>query len=304
MSAERLVIALGGNAMTSPDGSATPQAQRVAIEGAMEHVAELVGDGVQVVITHGNGPQVGNLLIKNQLAAHVVPPVPLDWCGAQTQGTIGVLILNALERLIGPSRVAAVVTRTLVDPDDPGFADPVKPIGRYFPEEEARRLEALGQRWKPYGDRGWRRVVASPEPLEILDLAAVEALLNAGFIVVAAGGGGVPVARSGGTLRGVEAVIDKDLASAVLASSLGAETLVIATDVEYAMTGFGTADARPIGRTTAAELRALLDFGEFASGSMGPKVEAAIRFTTGGGKRAVITALAGIGGNVGTIVEG
>jgi carbamate kinase len=308
---ERVLIALGGNAMTGPDGSATPDAQRQAVEAAVKPVADLVAGGAEVVLTHGNGPQVGNLLIKNQLAAHVVPPVPLDWCGAQTQATVGVLVLNALQRAMterGVERqVAVVVTRTLVDGGDPGFTDPVKPVGRYFSAREAERFGALGQTWRSFGAKGWRRVVASPEPLEILDAAAVDALLAAGFIVVAAGGGGVPVVREESRLRGVEAVIDKDLAAQLLARHVAATTLVIATDVEHAMAGYGSPDERPIGRTTVARLRAYAAAGHFAGGSMGPKVEAAVRFIEAGGKRAAITSLALIGdaasGKAGTVIE-
>ncbi|XVQ13785.1 carbamate kinase [Spirillospora sp. CA-255316] len=308
----RVLIALGGNAMTGPDGSATPDAQAAAIGRAMERVADLVAAGAPVALTHGNGPQVGNLLIKNQLAAHMVPPVPLDWCGAQTQGTIGVLMVSALERALaarGASRpVTAVVTRTLVDAADRGFSDPVKPVGRYFPGDEAERFMALGQSWRSFGPRGWRRVVASPEPLEILDAGAAAVLLEAGHVVVAAGGGGVPVVRDpGGALRGVEAVVDKDLAAQLLARRLGADTLVIATDVEHAMAGYGTAAERPLRRTTAAELRALAAAGHFAGGSMGPKVEAVLRFTAAGGRRAAITSLDRITeaaqGKAGTIIE-
>ncbi|MGW2314661.1 carbamate kinase [Actinomadura luteofluorescens] len=309
---ERILIALGGNAMTAPDGSATPDAQAAAIEAAMARVAELVAAGARVALTHGNGPQVGNLLIKNQLAAGVVPPVPLDWCGAQTQATVGVMIMNALERALaarGAARpVSTVVTRTLVDAADPGFAAPAKPVGRYFPEAEARRSMALGEVWRRFGDRGWRRVVASPEPLEILDADAAALLLDAGHVVVAAGGGGVPVARADGALRGVEAVVDKDLAAQLLARRLEATTLVIATDVEHAMTGFGTPRARPLHRTTVAELTALAAAGHFAGGSMGPKVEAVRRFVAGGGRRAAIASLARLGdaahGRAGTVVEG
>jgi carbamate kinase len=311
LNGERVLIALGGNAMTGPDGSATPVAQAAAVAGAMEHVADLVAAGAHVAITHGNGPQVGNLLIKNQLAASVVPPVPLDWCGAQTQATIGVLVMNSLERALaarGAARpVSAVVTRTLVDAADRGFTDPVKPIGRYFPVEEARRFMAIGQSWKSYGERGWRRVVASPDPLEILDADAAAVLLAAGHVVVAAGGGGVPVVRQGGELRGVEAVVDKDLASALLARRLGADTLVIATDVENVMVGFGTPAQRPLHRTTAAELRTLAAAGHFAGGSMGPKVEALLRFVAAGGKRAAISSLDritdAVEGKAGTIIE-
>ncbi|MEU5879590.1 carbamate kinase [Spirillospora sp. NPDC047279] len=307
----RVLIALGGNAMTAPDGSATPDAQKAAVAAAMEHVADLVAAGAQVALTHGNGPQVGNLLIKNQLAAHVVPPVPLDWCGAQTQATVGVLVMNALERALaarGVSRpVAAVVTRTLVDAADRGFADPVKPIGRYFPAAEAERFTALGQSWKSFGERGWRRVVASPDPLEILDAEAAAVLVAAGHVVVAAGGGGVPVVRRDGALHGVEAVVDKDLAAASLARRLGAEIMVIATDVEHVMSGYGTPAERPLHRTTSGELRTLAAAGHFAGGSMGPKVEAVLRFVDGGGRRAAITSLDRIGeaveGKAGTIIE-
>lgn len=289
--------------MTASDGSASPQAQRTAVEAAMKHVDALAEAGHRVIVTHGNGPQVGNLLLKNQIAADLVPPVPLDWCGAQTQATLGTLMLNALTH-----PAAVVVTRTLVDPDDPAFADPVKPIGRYFTEEEARRLERFGQTWRAF-DRGWRRVVASPEPREILDAPAAAALLDRGFVVVAAGGGGVPVVRDpDGSLRGVEAVIDKDLAAALLARAVGATSLVIATNVPCAVAGYGTPHARPIHRVTTAELRQLQAAGHFAEGSMGPKVEAALRFVEGGGRQAVIGALddlgAAISGEAGTVVRG
>ncbi len=299
---ERVLIALGGNAMTGPDGGASPGDQHRAVEQAVRHVVALIEDGHQVTLTHGNGPQVGNLILKNQLAAHVVPPVPLDWCGAQTQATIGTLVLNALD-----GHAAVVVTRTLVDPADPAFQNPVKPIGRYFSEAEARRFEGLGQTWRRF-ERGWRRVVASPEPLEILDAPAVAALVAAGFTVVAAGGGGVPVIRDDeGRLAGVEAVIDKDLAAAVLARAVRATVLVIATDVPQAVVGFGTPRARPLGHVTAAELRVLHAAGHFAGGSMGPKVEAALRFVEQGGDRSVITSLEGMGaaltGETGTVVR-
>jgi len=308
----RVVVALGGNAMTGPDGSATPHAQRSAISRAMEHVADLVARGAEVVITHGNGPQVGNLLVKNELAAHVVPPVPLDWCGAQTQGTIGFTVLDTLEASLaarGVERpVAALVTRTRVDAGDPGFTRPTKPVGRYLPREQAQTLIDHGERWEDRGERGWRRVVASPEPLEVLETPAVRTLLAAGYVVVAAGGGGIPVVRGGdGRVRGVEAVIDKDLTAALLARALDADVLVIATDVDHAVAGWGTPEAHPIESVTLDELTAYADAGHFASGSMGPKVEAALRFVRAGGRRSVITDLsriaAAVDGGVGTVVE-
>jgi len=307
----RVVIALGGNAMTGPDGSATPGAQREAIAAAARHVAEVVATGAQVVLTHGNGPQVGNLLVKNELAAAVVPPVPLDWCGAQTQATLGFVLCNALDAALArrsiDRRTAALVTRTEVAADDAGFTRPTKPVGRYLSREEAEVLVAHGEIWEDRGERGWRRVVASPEPLEIVDAPAVQALVEAGFVVVANGGGGIPVVRDAdGTLRGVEAVIDKDLGAAVLARTVEADVLVVATDVPQAVLRFGTPDAEPIGRVTVAELRALAAEGHFASGSMGPKVDAVCRFVEQGGQRAVITNLEniveGVAGNAGTVV--
>ncbi len=292
----RAVIALGGNAMTARDGSARPDDQRLAVELAMRHVATIVASGHQVVLTHGNGPQVGNLLVKNELAAAVVPPVPLDWCGAQTQATIGALVLNALGReLTGrgvASRVAVLVSRTLVDADDPGFAQPSKPIGRYLPRAEAAVMIEHGQLWEDRGERGWRRVVASPQPRECLDQEAALALLEAGFVVACAGGGGIPVVRDGaGGYRGIEAVIDKDLTAALLANSLHADALVIATDVDAVVLGWGTPEARPLGAVSVAELRDHAARGEFASGSMAPKVEAACRFAESGRGFAVIASL-------------
>ena len=309
----RVLLALGGNAMTAADGSATPDAQRAAIAAAMESVAGLIAAGHEVVITHGNGPQVGNLLVKNELAAAVVPPVSLDWCGAQTQATIGFTILNALERslaAVGASRpVAAIVTRTRVDEDDPGFAKPTKPVGRFLPYEQARPLIEHGQLWEDRGEKGWRRIVASPEPVEVLETGTLMTLLDAGYVVVAAGGGGIPVVRDPkGGVRGVEAVIDKDLTAAVLARSVEADVLVIATDVDNAIIGYGTAAAEAIHTVTLEQMRDIAAAGHFASGSMGPKVEAAMRFVASGGRRSVITALEhiekAITGNYGTVIDG
>lgn len=292
----RVLVALGGNAMTGPDGSATPGAQIEAVTGAAGEIAELVAAGHEVVVTHGNGPQVGNLLVKNEVAAHVVPPVPLDWCGAQTQGTLGFVLLDTLEHALARGRSAvrpaALVSRTLVAADDPGFANPTKPIGRHLPADEAEVLVDHGETWQDRGEKGWRRVVASPEPLEVLEGRAIRALLDAGMLVVAGGGGGIPVVREAdGSLRGVEAVIDKDLSAVLLAREVGADALVIATDVEHVLVGFGTPDERPLTATTPRELRALAEEGHFAAGSMGPKVEAVCRFVEGGGALAVITSL-------------
>jgi carbamate kinase len=307
----RVLLALGGNAMTAPDGRARVEDQLAAARTAMAAVAELVAEGVDVVLTHGNGPQVGNLLVKNEIAASVVPPVPLDWCGAQTQATLGFVLMNALDEALAgrglDKRTATVVTRTLVASDDGGFTRPSKPIGRYLPRAEAAVLIGHGETWEDRGEKGWRRVVASPEPLEILDAPAVRALVDAGFVVVANGGGGIPVVRDGEHgLRGVEAVIDKDAGAALLARTVAADVLVIATDVPQAVLRFGTPDAEPIGRVTVAELRTYAEEGHFASGSMGPKVDAACRFVEQGGERALITdlhhILAALDGGAGTVV--
>ncbi len=308
----RVLLALGGNAMTGPDGSATPAAQIEAVGVAMRAAAGLVSAGHELVVTHGNGPQVGNLLVKNEVAAHVVPPVPLDWCGAQTQGTLGFTILNALDAALtgvdAVRPVAAVVTRTLVDRDDPGFTHPSKPIGRYLPDEQAQPLIDHGQVWEDRGEMGWRRVVASPDPVEVIDVGAIRTLLEAGQVVVAAGGGGIPVVREpDGRLRGVEAVIDKDLTAALLATTLGADVLVIATDVDHAALDWGTPQQRDLGRVALSDMSSYAADGQFASGSMGPKVEAATRFVRSGGRRSVITSLThitdAIEGNHGTVVE-
>lgn len=310
----RVLLALGGNAMTSADGRARPVDQIAAAETAMNAVAALVAERFDVVITHGNGPQVGNLLVKNELAASVVPPVPLDWCGAQTQGTLGFVLMNALDAALTSRNIdrqtAAVVTRARVDADDAGFTHPTKPIGRFLPEAEARVLVEHGETWEDRGEKGWRRVVASPEPLEIVDAPAVSALVDAGIVVIANGGGGIPVVRRpDGTLTGVEAVIDKDLGAALLARTVDAEVLVIATDVAHAIVGYGTPEARDIGQVTVSEMRALASEGHFASGSMGPKVDAACRFVEQGGRRSVITnldhivdAVAGTDNSAGTVV--
>jgi carbamate kinase len=294
----RVLLALGGNAMTSADGRARVEDQQAAAVVAMHAVADLIEAGMDVVLTHGNGPQVGNLLVKNELAAAVVPPVPLDWCGAQTQATLGFTLMNALDNeltgrgLRRPS--ATVVTRTLVSADDPALTRPTKPIGRYLPEAEARRLIEHGERWEDRGEKGWRRIVASPEPLEVIDGATVRALVDAGYVVVANGGGGIPTVSEGGVLRGVEAVIDKDLGAAVLARTVAADVLVVATDVPHAVLRYGTPEAEPLGEVPVSRMRAHLADGHFASGSMGPKVEAACRFVDQGGRLAAITELSRI----------
>ena len=302
-------MALGGNAIAGERG-ADPASQQEAVENACEQIATLVAHGHEIVITHGNGPQVGNLLLKNDLARDVVPPVPLDWCVAQTQATLGFLIVTALEAALArrgiEKLVATVVTRVRVDPEDPAWRRPTKPIGRYVPEPEAHARIAAGEVWEERGTRGWRRLVASPQPLEILDRATIEALTATSAIVVACGGGGIPMVREDGTLRGVEAVLDKDLTGALLARTVGATIFAIATDVEAAAIRYGTPEQEWLGGVSPERLRALLADGQFGSGSMRPKVQAALAFAETGG-RAVITSLErlreGVEGTAGTRVE-
>lgn len=299
--------------MSAPDGSATEQDQTVALRSAAVHIAELVAEGVDVVVTHGNGPQVGNLLLKNEYSVAVAAPVSLAWCGAQTQATIGFTLMNALDDALAArghsNPVAALVTRTLVAADDPAFTNPVKPIGRYRSQDDARQFIDLGQHWVDYGAKGWRRVVASPQPLEVLEASTAKALADSGHIVVTSGGGGIPVVRRDGQLHAVDAVIDKDLAASVLGPQLGADTLVIATDVEAAILNYGEPTARALGHVSVAEMRQYEEQGHFAAGSMGPKVAAARSFVEAGGSAAIITKLSLLAeaarrpiGEIGTVI--
>lgn len=296
--AQRTVIALGGNAISPADSAGTAAEQTANLHASMRQIAELVADGMtDLVLTHGNGPQVGNVLIKNELAKDVVPPVPLDWCVAQTQATIGFTIASTLTyelaRLDREQLVVPIVSRVLVDTADPGFAEPTKPIGPWLSDDdEIAHREAAGERFTEPSDRGRRRVVASPDPKRSVDLRAVELLLDQGAIVVANGGGGIPVVEDGsGPLIGVEAVIDKDLAGARLAEELGAATFVILTDVAGVAIGYGTADERWLGTVGVDELRTHQRDGQFALGSMGPKVEAVCRFVERAGGNAAIATL-------------
>jgi carbamate kinase len=295
------VVALGGNALLRRGEDPTADVQRRRAGQAMKAIAELAR-GHDVVLTHGNGPQVGLLALQASAYAPV-PPYPLDVLGAETEGMIGYVLEQELGNRLPGRSVVTVLTQVVVDRRDPAFRTPTKPIGPVYTEEEARVVER-DRGWRIARDGGhFRRVVASPEPLAIVELSAIRMLVDAGALVVCAGGGGIPVVRDDGILRGVEAVIDKDLAAELLARSLAADVLLMLTDVEAVISDWGTPDARPIGRTTPAELRAL----EFASGSMGPKVEAACRFVEATGGRAAIGALEDAGailaGEAGTIVE-
>lgn len=308
----RLVVALGGNAILRAKELSSYAVQFENIRRTCAQIAELIAEGYRPVLSHGNGPQVGNLLIQNEAAAQLVPGVPLDVCGAETQGQIGYMIQqalrNELRRRDRAEPVASVVTQVLVDADDPAFAMPIKPIGPFMPREVAeQRMRDRGETWALVDARGWRKLVPSPQPLGIIEVDAIRALLEAGVVVVACGGGGVPVLRRpDGLLEGVEAVVDKDLAAARLALDVGASTLLILTDVPGVAVDFGKPGQRFLRRMTLSELEKLLVQEPFSAGSMGPKVRAAYRFVRDGGRQAIICALedalAGLGGGAGTQV--
>lgn len=295
---ERLVLAVGGNALTSRKVT-TIEGEFASAAPVADAIAALAAEGAQVVVTHGNGPQVGFILRRSELTAHLkeeLPELPLDYCVAETQGGLGYVLANeigwALKRRGMRPSVVALMTQTMIAGNDVAFAQPTKPVGRFYDTVEAEQLRRQGWRVVEDAGRGYRRVVPSPEPLGIVEAPAVVALLQAGFVVIAAGGGGVPVvSEPDGRLRGVAAVIDKDLASAVLAREIGAERLVICTSVDRVAIGFGGPLERWLDATDVTEAERYLAAGEFPAGSMGPKVEAAIRFVKAGGREALITSI-------------
>jgi carbamate kinase len=296
--AKRILVALGGNAIKQPDEKGTFEEQMKNVETACKQIAQLVRHGYQLVITHGNGPQVGNLAIQQEAAADQVPSQPLVVLGAMTQGQIGYMMQQQLHNILdGDGKdVATIVTQVLVSPEDPDFKDPTKPVGPFYTEEIAKKLSAergwVVKKVRPTGDKTWRRVVPSPAPLGIAEARAIRMMVEAGMIVIASGGGGIPVYRNkSGKLEGVDAVIDKDRAGAKLAEEVGSNVLLILTDVEYAMTDYGKPTQAPIHRMTVQEAKKLLSEGHFGAGSMGPKVEAALGFVERGGERAIITSL-------------
>ncbi len=293
---KRVVVALGGNAILKPGQRGTIAEQQENVARASAQIAAMLRSGLDVVITHGNGPQIGNILRQNEEARRLVPPMPLDVCGAESQGMIGYLLQqalgNALAELEVPRRVVTVLTQVVVDGRDPAFANPTKPVGPFYSETEARALSReKGFLMREDAGRGWRRVVPSPMPLEIVERDLLRRLVQAGAVVIAAGGGGVPVLRTPQGLVGVEAVIDKDLAAACLATEVMAQVLLILTDVPGVYLNYRQADQVALAQLTVAEARRYLMEGQFRAGSMGPKIEAAIRFVEGGGERAVIGAL-------------
>jgi carbamate kinase len=293
---DRVVIALGGNALLRRGEEDTPANLTRAARLAAERIADIAASGWEVVVTHGNGPQVGRILLQQEAAADLVHPMPLDVCGAQSQGQIGYVLQAAIgdvfyERSL-ERPVVSLLTMTRVRRDDPAFAEPSKPVGPFYEEAEAATI-ARERGWdlRPDARGGYRRVVPSPHPYSIVEGPIIASLVGAGVIVIAAGGGGIPVVEEGPRLVGVEGVVDKDLTAAVLARDVDAATLLILTDVERVEVGFGTPAARPLARLRVAAARELLAAGEFGAGSMGPKVEAAVGFVERGGPRAVIGSL-------------
>jgi carbamate kinase len=289
-----VLLSLGGNAILPGRGAGTIEEQRRVTDASMLYVADLLEAGGRVILSHGNGPIVGNILIRNEAAKERIPPMPLDVCGADSQGGIGYMIQQGLQNILRARRipriVATIVTQVVVRADDPAFARPTKPIGPFYSAEEARRL-AAEKGWTMVEDagRGLRRVVPSPAPLRIVEESVIRTLFEAGHIVIAAGGGGIPVVEENGRLRGVEAVIDKDLASIVLALAVKVDTVINVTAIDQVALDYGRPTQRNLSVLSVGEARRHLAEGQFPEGSMGPKIRAAIQFLEGGGREVIIT---------------
>ncbi len=289
---KRILVALGGNAILRHTETGTAEEQMNNIRGISRLLAQMVKAGYHIAVTHGNGPQVGDILLKNELAQATLPPMPLDVCGAESQGMIGYMLQqslhNELELAGSPCRVVTVLTQTLVDHNDPAFQKPEKPIGPFYTALESKRLK-VEKGWTLINDagRGYRRVVPSPEPAEIIEGAIIRTLFDEGFLVIAAGGGGIPVVKNGtdGTLTGVEAVVDKDHSAAVLAKLLGVDIFLIMTDVDTVFLNFNRPDQTALHTISSLQAEEYLRTGHFLHGSMKPKIESALRFLSAGGKQ-------------------
>ena len=314
MTEKLVVIALGGNALLQRTQKGTFEDQYGNVEKTAKKIADLVEQGYRVVLTHGNGPQVGATLLRHDAGKGLVPPFPLDACGAETQGFIGYMIQQALRNELksrGVDKyVVTVVTRVVVDRHDPAFEHPTKPVGPFYTKEQADQLAQRmpGITIKEDAGRGYRRVVPSPDPKIIAERSAIKILVDAGFVVVSTGGGGIPIVEEGTLAKGVEAVIDKDLAGQRLATLIGANVFVILTDVDGAYVNYGKPDQEIIKEVTTGKLQKYLEQGQFKEGSMAPKVLAAIRFVESGGERAIIAELGklpeALEGKAGTHVVG
>ena len=307
------VIALGGNAILQPGQRGTFAEQMKNVETTCQQLAQMVESGkYKIIITHGNGPQVGNILLQNETAKDVAATMPLYVCGAESQGLIGYMMQQTLHNLLvdkgkGGIPIATVVTQVVVDKNDQAFQNPTKPVGPFYSEEEAKKLESeKGYHIKEDAGRGWRRVVPSPDPIEIFEKEAVRQLVDARSIVIASGGGGIPVLKEGEKLVGVDAVIDKDLAGERLAVDVEAKIFLVLTDVDQVKLNYKTPQEKGLSHITLEEAKRYLAEGHFAKGSMEPKMRAAIRFIEAGGERAVITSLdkavAALDGKAGTTI--
>jgi carbamate kinase len=291
-----IVVAIGGNALRSEDGVGAPSEWFDALSASLPPVVDVIAAGHRVVLTHGNGPQVGEELLRMEIARPVMPALTLDLCVAETEGSLGYAIQQVLGNLLRGRQlgtgVASLVTQVVVDGADPAFRTPTKPIGPFYKKAEALR-HAREYGWTVVDDsgRGWRRVVPSPRPVRVVETPLIRTLVGAGIVPIAVGGGGIPVLETPTGFRGVEAVIEKDFATAVLARELGADRVYFLTGVDRVAVGWGTPAQRFLDRLTLAEARRLLAAGEFPPGSMGPKVEAAVQFVEAGGAAAVITSL-------------
>ena len=288
------VLAIGGNSLIRSKDRSSFADQLATTADTCRHIADIVEAGHEVVVTHGNGPQVGFILIRSHLARNRLPEIPFDACNAQTQAEIGYMIQQSLDNEFGSRGIAkpvvTVVTQVVVDAADPAFQNPSKPVGPFYTKGEAAKLEReLGWVMREDAGRGFRRLVPSPRPMDVVEKPEVESLLSSGAVVVACGGGGIPVIRDNGILKGVAAVIDKDLASSLLAGEIGAERLVISTAVEQVYLNYGQANQTALGRVSAKEMNGHLHTRQFPAGSMGPKIEAALDFLQRGGKEVVIT---------------
>jgi carbamate kinase len=306
------VVAFGGNALLRPEDQGDSRRELENARTAVRQLLPVLNRGYELIVVHGNGPQVGNLLLQAEVGAERVPPQSLDVCVAQTQGSMGFLLELAFDNELKAAgfrkRVVTLVTQVEVDAADPAFLKPSKPIGPFFTRERAEALKRAGG-WTMVEDsgRGWRKVVASPKPLAVRNVDVVSSLVNRGYVVVAAGGGGVPVVvPEEGDIRGVEAVIDKDYAAAMLAAALSADLFVILTGVERVSRDFGKPTETPLARLDVATARRLLAEGQFPPGSMGPKIDAAIRFVEAGGREVLITRAeslpAALEGETGTVI--
>ncbi len=310
--AEKIVVALGGNALQSKESDGTAEAQLAVVKETCAILAELSAEGYEMAVVHGNGPQVGRILLSSETAKDVVPPMPLEVCGSMSEGYIGYHVQQALKHELAKHGldypVVTIVTQTIVDDKDPSFQNPTKPIGPFYDEAEAKKLEAeRGYEMREDKARGgWRRVVASPKPVKIVEIEAVKLLWDR-VVVVCAGGGGIPVIeRPDGTLEGAAAVIDKDFGAELLAENVDADVLLILTEVEKVAVNFGTPEQRDLDHLSLAEAAKLCEEGQFGSGSMLPKVEACMKFVRAyPSKRAIITSLSkakeALAGNTGTV---